>query len=101
MRARKPTRRAVRLEFLTRRRMAGQGSFGVATRGVVGGTIVGRARGSVKGCARKIRRMPPASPTRPPRQADAGRCRRCGRPYTAGEVEALGILRTNPAERGG
>jgi hypothetical protein len=32
---------------------------------------------------------------------DTGRCRHCGRPFTAGEVTGLGILRARPAAQGG
>jgi len=32
---------------------------------------------------------------------DSGRCRTCGRAFTAGEITGLGILRTRPAHRGG
>ena len=32
---------------------------------------------------------------------DSGRCRTCGRPFTAGEVMGFGTLRARPATRGG
>lgn len=32
---------------------------------------------------------------------DSGRCRKCGRAFTAGEIAGTGILRTRPADRGG
>ena len=32
---------------------------------------------------------------------DSGRCRSCGRAFTAGEIVGRGILRTRPADRGG
>jgi hypothetical protein len=32
---------------------------------------------------------------------DLGRCRSCGRSYTAGEVTGLGVLRSRPAAQGG
>ncbi len=35
------------------------------------------------------------------RGMDSGRCRRCGRPFTAGEITGIGILRTRPEHRGG
>ena len=32
---------------------------------------------------------------------DSGRCRKCGRAFTAGEITGTGVLRARPAHQGG